>query len=100
MLILLSLGDPATAVISDVSPLNTSPKKPWSDEYFAEIKTALNTCISSHVACPSLGDDDEPQLPNRILFVGTSQAPEIHLFEPHTFPNGRRAYYAALSYCW
>lgn len=62
---------------------------------FWNIKNFLALCHRDHPGC---GQEDAPFLPKRVIYVGSSTAPEtVHL---HITESGQRERYACLSYCW
>ncbi|KAH7064042.1 heterokaryon incompatibility protein-domain-containing protein [Paraphoma chrysanthemicola] len=62
-------------------------------EAFGRARNWLNHCVSTHSCAP----ETEPQLPNRVIDLGGPSLARLRLFVP---PPGKRARYAALSYCW
>lgn len=68
----------------------------------------LNACISDHEQCNKdfygepRGSDDAPELPTRVLSVGTESDSHLRLLEQNPDPTGslQRGRYVALSHCW
>lgn len=57
--------------------------------------TWLNECLTNHTACSRAAPDNLPNLPTRVIDVGTdSISPQLII------TNGRCGDYVALSYCW
>ncbi|KAI0520865.1 heterokaryon incompatibility protein-domain-containing protein [Xylaria bambusicola] len=89
---LASRDDPAAEIF---------PKRPFSntfmtDDIMNDIVNWIQTCLSSkgHDGCLY---DGKPQLPTRVIDVGT---PESNSIKIHTTDEGESDDYVTLSYCW
>ncbi|KAG8355548.1 hypothetical protein FVEN_g6473 [Fusarium venenatum] len=70
-----------------------------SPQEFALLNEWINLCDRTH-DCVSRGSDGEPlnQMPTRLIHVGTTDAPSLHLVE--TAKENITGNYIALSHCW
>ena len=67
--------------------------KELSPKAVGEIRRWLDSCLDKHPSCPRRCT---PELPRRVLDVGTNNSP-IRL---HQSQKNEKAQYATLSYCW
>jgi hypothetical protein len=100
----LAFGKPDT--YSQLSIDETIPSKhplrdsgsTWSRDSIDQLENWLRCCCEAHECKPVQDIGDASFLPERLLHVGTEDAPKLHLVEGHQLP--RDTTYATLSHCW
>jgi hypothetical protein len=68
----------------------------WSPGAIEQLENWLRCCCETH-ECNSAREDGR-FLPERLLHVGTEEAPTLHLVQGDKLPHGTK--YATLSHCW
>lgn len=98
-------GSPSQETVEIYAHKEAPSKYPWigfgtevssdssSDECFNSVQTWIQDCLANHSQCPL---DRLPELPTRIVHVGSADQPPFLLITQ----KDERSEYLALSHCW